>query len=979
MSESPILAIHQNPPVDGKYPIRLTLKRAGQPDLEAEASIEFALTPQEQADLRWYLEDYLHVAAIVEKIQIEQIERIIKERGVELFERILEGSRDIQRIFDRVLDQLPGLRMEIKTGIAEAASIPWELMREPQSDSPIALRVKAFVRVQSNPNISFVPVPEVDEGRVRLLYVVCRPGGTEDVPLRTVANRLLQDLRQDLARFEFTALRPPTYEQLQKELVDAKETGRPYHIVHFDGHGMYADLSKTSLKGWLAQLSSITLGGMLSGRHGFLLFEQPGSAERVRPVSGDELGKLLRDNGVPVLVLNACQSAMHEATEKPEQADNVHDEVRGIGSLAQAVVDQGIPAVLGMRYSVYVVTAAQYIGELYGSLAKGRSFGQAATEARKHLHSNPDRWIGLQQRPLQDWIVPVVYEAAPFRLIPSDKPTELGEQPEMDPVQINSDLLRYVPDQGFIGRDETLLMLDRAFDDHRIVLLHAYAGQGKTATAVEFSRWYAVTRGLGPEPVVLFTSFEHHTDLLDLLNRVGQHFSGYIQAKKGIESYALADSEKRKVVLDLLREIPVLWIWDNVEPVVGFTEGTESAWTTEEQRELANFLKQLKLDNATQAKILLTSRRKEEKWLGGIPYRIEMPRLSYSDAASLALKLGEEKGVKRSDVANWKPLLEYSAGNPFTLRVLAGQAINIGLRSRQQIEQFIQAVRDGEQEIEDVDESEGRDKSLAASLAYGFQNAFSENELPVLALLHLFQGTVNVGWLLLMGQVEEYALAEVKTKSVKELSGLLERASGIGLLRHLGSTVYSIHPALTWFLRQIFTEQYDGQDGRSSEKAARRAWTKVIGTVAKGCRAKYGQGERDVIWVLAMEEANLLQCRRLARERGWVGMVLEAMEGLENLYEHQARTTEWARLVEEIVPEYCTEEEEPLPGREEEYASVMGYRVRLAVDHERDLARAAALQEKLVTWERQRAADALVVPQSADLDLLQRHRIRNLR
>ena len=34
-------------------------------------------------------------------------------------------------------------------------------------------------------------------------------------------------------------------------------------------------------------------------------------------------------------------------------------------------------------------------------------------------------------------------------------------------------------------------LLDRAFDRHPVVLLHAYAGQGKTATAVEFARWYA--------------------------------------------------------------------------------------------------------------------------------------------------------------------------------------------------------------------------------------------------------------------------------------------------------------------------------------------------------------------------------------------------------------------------------------------------------------------------------------------------------
>ena len=41
------------------YVVRLTLRRNGQADLEAEAKIQFAITEQEQRDLRWYLEDHL--------------------------------------------------------------------------------------------------------------------------------------------------------------------------------------------------------------------------------------------------------------------------------------------------------------------------------------------------------------------------------------------------------------------------------------------------------------------------------------------------------------------------------------------------------------------------------------------------------------------------------------------------------------------------------------------------------------------------------------------------------------------------------------------------------------------------------------------------------------------------------------------------------------------------------------------------------
>ena len=241
------LHIRQDAPHEGYYPIRLTLKRAGQPDQDAEAKIAFALTEQEQEDLRWYLEDYLQRAETVEAVTVRQTEALMRSRGEELYAKVLAANPRTQAVWFSIRNDLANLRVEITTGVAEAASIPWELMRDPEMDSPISLRVKSFVRVQSNPNISFVSVPPAQDGRIRLLYVACRPSGSRDVELRAVANRLLQDLGQERARFDIKALRPPTFEQLQKELTDAREAGRPYHIVHFDGHGIYADLSKTKL------------------------------------------------------------------------------------------------------------------------------------------------------------------------------------------------------------------------------------------------------------------------------------------------------------------------------------------------------------------------------------------------------------------------------------------------------------------------------------------------------------------------------------------------------------------------------------------------------------------------------------------------------------------------------------------------------------------------------------------------------------
>lgn len=145
MTAHPTLHIRQNPPVNGRYPIDLALRRPGDPLLEARAEIEFSLTAQEQADLTWYLEDYLQQAAATTEEHIKQIEAMMHARGVELYEKILEGSRDARRLFDKIFDDLADLRVEISTSIAEAAAIPWELIREPAStrQSPLASTASA--------------------------------------------------------------------------------------------------------------------------------------------------------------------------------------------------------------------------------------------------------------------------------------------------------------------------------------------------------------------------------------------------------------------------------------------------------------------------------------------------------------------------------------------------------------------------------------------------------------------------------------------------------------------------------------------------------------------------------------------------------------------------------------------------------------------------------------------------------------------
>ncbi|MGH8896301.1 MAG: CHAT domain-containing protein [Egibacteraceae bacterium] len=713
----------------GGHRVEIALSGAGA-RRAATAMFEWELEPQDREDLRWYLEDYLQHPIEPAPVIAARVERRLAALGRELFAKVFEANRDTTRLWDEISPHLPDTRVEVATTVEDAAAIPWELLRDPATDAVLALCARAFVR--THPQAAQAPALPETAGKIRVLLVICRPGGGDDVPFRSVASHLVRLSRTAREAFQLDVLRPPTFAQLPRVLRAAKERGAPYHVVHFDGHGTYTNLA------------------VGAGCHGYLLFEKPGSPENIDYVDGTTLGNLLTSTGVPVLVLNACRSAHADLVTEPQEPDRDTDQrVQVYGSLAQEVIHAGVGGVVAMRYNVYVVTAARFVGDLYAALAEGQTLGAAVTAGRTQLAAQPDREIAFAPRPLQDWVVPVVYEAAPLALLakPSaaehltitlDQAEAAAERAAFDPM------LPAAPDVGFYGRDETLLALDRAFDTEQIVLLHAWAGGGKTSTAVEFSRWYKLTGGLD-HGQVLFTAFTRHMPLARLLDQVETAFSRDLEAAD-IHWLTLSDAERRAIALQVLAQVPVLWIWDNVEPVAGFPAGTSSAWTTAEQAELVGFLRDLL---GTKAKVLLTSRRDERGWLGNLPARLTMPPMPMSERVQLARAIAAKRGRQLTDVEDWQPLLKFTQGNPLTITVLVGQALHNGLRTRAQIEAFVNDLRSGAAEISD-DVAQGRDKSLAASLSYGFAHAFTDHERAQLALCTCSKASSRpepcVGW-----------------------------------------------------------------------------------------------------------------------------------------------------------------------------------------------------------------------------------------
>ncbi|HSS50683.1 MAG TPA: CHAT domain-containing protein, partial [Thermoanaerobaculia bacterium] len=765
----------------------------------------------------------------------------------------------------------------------------------------------------------------------------------------------------------------PTYEQLGKTLRQAHREGQPYHVVHFDGHGTYMEVKEPRAVGaLLGHLTSIVLAGPRTGKHGYLWFENPQLEDKGELVDGTSLGQLLAATGVSVLVLNACRSAHTEPAAAPgAEAGDPHSKVRAFGSLAQEVMDAGVAGAVAMRYNLYVVTAAKLVAELYASLVRGAALGEAVTLARKNLADNPLREVVYSPLPLQDWTVPVVYEATPLQLFPKAKGdgglkihVESGATASASgSLDAN---LPPPPDAGFFGRDETLLALDRAFDQTSIVLLHAYAGSGKTTTAAEFARWYSLTGGVdGP---VLFTTFERYLPLPRVLDRIGQVFGAALEGA-GVHWLALDDTTRRQVAIEVLAQVPALWIWDNVEPVAGFPTGTESAWSAKEQSDLLDFLRALR---STKAKVLLTSRRDEHDWLKDLPTRIMVPPMPMTESLQLVRALAAKHSRRITDVEDWRPLLAFARGNPLTLTVLAGQALREGFKTKEQIEAFVARLRSGEAAFPD-ETGEGRSRSLGASLAYGFEQAFNEEERKKLALLHLFQGFVDVDVLRAMGHPEaSWCLPEMRGLTREEGIALLDRAAEVGLLTAHGGGYYGIHPALPWFFKSLFERFYPAED-----LAAKRAFVEAMGSLGNFYLEQYGHGNRDVLAALRAEEANLLHARRLARAHGWWHRVTSTMQGLRNLYNHTGRRAEWKRLVEEIVPDFVDPKTDgPLPGREERWSLVTEYRVRLAIE-ERQWAEAERLQTARVDWNRQRAAPALA-RLADELESGERNTIRTL-
>jgi len=337
------------------------------------------------------------------------------------------------------------------------------------------------------------------------------------------------------------------------------------------------------------------------------------------------------------------------------------------------------------------------------------------------------------------------------------------------------------------------------------------------------------------------------------------------------------------------------------------------------------------------------------------------------------------------------PLLQFARGNPMTLTVVVGQALRDGMKTKTQIEDFVEKLRNGEVAFKD-EASEGRSKSLGASLSYGFEQAFTEDERKVLALLHFFQGFVDVDTLRIMGDEKaEWCLLEVRGLTREAGIAILDKASEIGLLTSLVGGYYTIHPALPWFFKTLFDQYYSPlpipqgtNDGMENNEWANQpavirathAFVESMGTLSSYYHDQYEHGNRDVIAPLRLEESNLLHARSLARQNGWWDYIIRAMEGLDTLYDHTGRHAEWKRLVNEIVPDFVDKDGNPITEREEKWLFISQW-MRSLFREQHDYRAAENQIRKEVEFNRRRATTLLSRP-AESLSAREKNSLRSL-
>ena len=752
--------------------------------------------PIEAEDLRWYLEKYAVWPSEYFRNRANKVVKDLVRWGQLLHESALpmEHRAEVMNAWARI-DAHAGRRFSIHVDASleagataaeeelarESATLllglPWELLHDGQR---FLFQGATPTRVRRRlPSTKDRDVPVVDTP-IRILLVAARPedDACSYLDHRASALPLVETMEALGGLVRIHVLAPPTLHALRDELDRARRAGEPYHVVHFDGHGVYNRVSG--------------LGG--------LCFEEPqdiGKLEKRRHVTvyTSELGPLLNEHRIPLVFLEACQTALAEKASE---------------SVASELLKVGVASVVAMSHSVLVETARRFVEAFYDALAGGARVGDAMLHGQRTLKDDSfrGRIFGAGELRLEDWFVPVLFQEKDDPQLFRTTTTRQTRADVETALTARLGELPTEPETGFIGRSRELLALQRLLRQEasgRYAVVRGQGGEGKTALAAEFARWMVRSQQIRRSA---FVSVETHGNVAAVLDAIGRQL---------VPGYSVATfKELEQAILPIeraLTEQSTLLVVDNMESILlpPYIKTPEAL--SEEARHALEAILRLcaRLNAKGDTRLVFTSREALPAPFDGERHRRELEQLDREDAVKLVERVLNSDNAGAGAAADAareaiEQLVEAVHGHARTLALLAPSLRSQGVEATRA--SLVELMAEMERKFPG-----SREKSLFASVELSLRRMSLANRDKA-RVLGVFHGGVNLPLLRVMMKWE-----------VADIASLAGELIETGLATPNPYDHLTLNPALCPYLR--------GQMDTAERESLTARWVQAMRGYAK--------------------------------------------------------------------------------------------------------------------------------------------------
>jgi len=591
------------------------------------------------------------------------------------------------------------------------------------------------------------------------------------------------------------------------------------HVLHYTGHGFY-DAEK---------------------ERSFLALED--DSGKTRNAGIKELRPHLKDaRDLRLVLLSGCQTARTS-------------DVDAFSGVATGLLQEDIPAVLAMQYSILDQSGIQLAEAFYAALAQGETPAQAAQHARLAL------WQ-FDEGPGYDWGVPALYlRAQGMRLI---DPTQTSEVPPDFRSLLDVGGLPLPP--YFVGRKPELRRLRRALRDRRVnaVFVRGIGGMGKSSLTAK------LLQRPGTEIDGALVVRCHQVAPLDIPAKLARFLeaqggAGHAEAAALLLDSRFPPTERARKAMALIADRRYIFVFDNFESIMNIStlspgpspsKGEGSSAFDVADPDLAGLLAGL-LSARWRGLCLFTGRfrwRELDEHLGrGTADEIHLPALTARQAIMLMDNLPR---LREQPLKTKIALYNKVGGHPKSIELLEGWLAS-------------GRVTDGSTELAEVLLD---DPSLDGLLAQEWEDYFlrallaqlSPSEQEALTRLSIFRTRLDD---------EAFAYAGADAATVRhwlDLS-LLQRE------RIEGEELYSVHPVVREYLLGRVTED---------ERRQLHLWA-----AAYHGRPFVEMAERMVRPGVTVTEEEI---NAFARDRdGVVGQMVRRTDDLTQARAAMARALEW--------------------------------------------------------------------------------------